>query len=647
MLILALINPAIQSEEREMLSNVVFLVVDQTESQKVSLRPAQVADAAEKLAKRIAELENFELVRVDVRNDADSGSSASMVLEALSSASADFAQNRIAGAIVVTDGQIHDAGRLKAFPGPVHVVLAGEESEWDRRLFVQNVPAFAIVGDEFPLRFRVESQGNVPSQLDTQATVSVSVDGAAPSSFSVAPDQEIEIPLTLEHGGLNSLQVRLIPLPGELTDRNNLAVARINGVRDGLKVALISGVPYAGERTWRNLLKSDSSVDLVHLTILRSSEKIDDTPVNELALIAFPARELFVEKLDQFDLVIFDRYENRGLLPAAYLERVKLYVRNGGAVLIAAGPSLASANSLYQTPLADILPARPTGRVIEYMFRPTVTDAGNRHPVTEDLGGKPSMAADATESRRWGRWHRLVDALPERGKTIMADPEGRPLLVLDQVGEGRVAMLLSDHAWLWARGYDGGGPQLELIRRLAHWMMKEPELEEERLFATTTGSQVQVHRRTMTDRTPMLAVTGPEGEAFELDMVKTAPGKWLAEFEARHSGSYGLHEGELSHFIVVGPPSPREFENALATREHLFPLTEETGGSIADYYEGGVPEVRSVRAGRIAKGRGWIGLEQRNAFLIVDSSRHPIAPAWAFMLVFVFLAFASWRLEGR
>ncbi len=130
-------------------------------------------------------------------------------------------------------------------------------------------------------------------------------------------------------------------------------------MRDKLRVLLVSGEPHAGERTWRNLLKSDASVDLVHFTILRPPEKQDGTPINELSLIAFPTRELFQQKIGEFQLIIFDRYARQGVLPIIYFDNITRYVRDGGAVLVAAGPDYASQTSLWRTPLDAILPAEP------------------------------------------------------------------------------------------------------------------------------------------------------------------------------------------------------------------------------------------------------------------------------------------------
>ena len=266
-------------------------------------------------------------------------------------------------------------------------------------------------------------------------------------------------------------------MPGEITDQNNRAIAVIEGIRDRLRVLLVSGEPHPGERTWRNLLKSDPSVDLVHFTILRPPEKQDGTPIKELSLIAFPTRELFVEKLDQFDLIIFDRYNRQGVLPQLYLANVADYVEKGGAVLLAAGPDFASPAGLYYTPLGGILSTAPTGNMLEGAFKPQVTGIGERHPVTRGLPGWKKDNPD------WGRWFRLVDTEVSGDETVMSGLQDKPLLVLSRKGEGRVATLLSDHGWLWARGFEGGGPQTEMLRRMAHWLMKEPDLEEEALTA--------------------------------------------------------------------------------------------------------------------------------------------------------------------
>ncbi|MCP5072009.1 MAG: hypothetical protein GY947_01780 [Rhodobacteraceae bacterium] len=646
-LLLALAQPVFRQEERDPLSNIVFVVVDKTESQSVAVRPAQIDAAVAALTAKIGELEDFELRAVEVENDLQQADSGSLVLTALAKAASEVAETRIAGAVLVTDGQIHDPGFLEDFPAPVHILLTGEEQDWDRRLILRNVPAFAIVGEAVTLFLRIEDQGAVPDNLAGTARLEISIDGEPAQGFTVETGRDFELPLTLPHGGMNVLQFAVVPEDGELTKRNNAAVVAINGVRDRLRVLLVSGEPHAGERTWRNLLKSDSAVDLVHFTILRSPDKQDGVPVRELSLIAFPTRELFLEKIDEFDLIIFDRYRRRGILPNHYLENVAKYVRGGGAVLVASGPAFAGVDSLWRTPLASVLPGRPTAQVIEEGYVPRISDLGARHPVTEALEQfAPASAAD-DGTPGWGRWFRLIEAVPTAGNTVMTGPDDRPLLMLDRVEEGRIALLTSDHAWLWTRGFEGGGPQLELLRRLAHWMMKEPELEEEQITAIANGRQVLVTRRSLKEGNPEIAVEGPGGESFVLQPEEISPGRWQSEFTGLENGLYRLTDGEQNSVVAIGPIAPREFEQTIADDALLAPLAQATRGGSLRLETNPAPKIRLVRTGRVASGRGWIGLTPRHAYLATDIRQSPLVPGWVLLLLTGLLIVAAWRHEGQ
>ncbi|MFK7752865.1 MAG: hypothetical protein AB8B51_09960 [Sedimentitalea sp.] len=634
-LLAALAGPVYQQEDRAPLTDIVVLLEDESASQSLSDRPDQMADATEALTAAIATRTNTELRRVTVRDgDGDAGT---QLMTALSETLAEEPRARIAGIIALSDGQIHDIERTPNLPAPMHLLMTGRDTDWDRRLIVRNAPAFAIIGEPVTLTLRIEDSGAVPASMGATAPLEISVDGGIPDRFQVPIGQDIELPVTLPHGGRNVLQFTVPMATGEITDRNNTALIQMNGVRDRLRVLLVSGEPHPGGRTWRNLLKSDSSVDLVHFTILRPPEKQDGVPVGELSLIAFPTRELFLEKIADFDLIIFDRYKRRGILPAIYLDNVASYVREGGAVLVAAGPDFASADSIYRSPLGPIMPAQPSARVIEERFLPVVTDLGERHPVTADLQG----------AETWGAWLRQIDVEPRSGSTVMTGVDDRPLLVLDRVGEGRVALLASDHAWLWNRGYEGGGPQLELLRRLAHWMMKEPELEEEVLTAEETGGQtMRVIRRTLSEDVGVVTITRPNGETETLELEEVSPGRHEALYEGPEIGLYRLAEGEHEAVIGLGPAAPREFEQTIASDALLAPvLATLRGGSFQ--LEDGVPNLRTVREGRPAAGRGWIGLTPRNAYETRDVTQTALLPAWLVLLLASALIVGGWLREGR
>ncbi|PRY92728.1 hypothetical protein BCF33_1582 [Hasllibacter halocynthiae] len=634
-LIAALAGPALRVAEEEGLSDLVVLAVDASASNRLDGRDARTAGAAAALEEALED--RADVVRVDVADDPGDGGT--LLGGALSRAVAELPAGRIAGVIALTDGQVADPLAVPSVDAPFHVLLTGERDDWDRRLVVRGAPAYAILGEEVVLEVEVVDEGPVPEGVAGSAEVAMSVDGAEPVTGLVRPGEVLRLPVVLPHGGRNVIRFETPGLEGETTDRNNAAIVQMTGVRDRLRVLLVSGEPHPGTRTWRNLLKSDSQVDLVHFTILRPPGKEDGVPVDELSLIAFPTRELFLEKVEEFDLIIFDRYQRRGILPDSYLASVADYVREGGAVLVAAGPDFATASSLYYSPLGEVLPGAPTSVVLEEAFRPEVTEIGGRHPVTDGLAPVGEAA--------WGRWGRLVDVSPVDGQTVMAGPGERPLLQLSRVGEGRVALLASDHAWLWDRGVDGGGPQMELLRRLAHWLMKEPELEEEALTAQAEGQRMVITRRTLREEPPGdVLVTGPDGEVVAVPLEEVSPGVFQGRYDAPELGLYRLEEGGIVAVFGLGPPAPREFERTLATDAVLGAAAEASGGAVRPI-EGGLPQVREVRPGRAAFGRGWIGITPREAAVTTGLTITPLGAPWLWLLVAGMLVLGAWLLEGR
>ncbi|WP_296642295.1 hypothetical protein [Roseinatronobacter sp.] len=637
-LLAALANPALQTELRDTLSDIALVVVDQTASNRLSDRIAQTETARTHLEQELAALPGVETRFVTVKDAArDQGS---LLAGALAEALAEIPRDRLAGTFLLSDGLAHDADMALDLPSPLHLLQTGQSEDWDRRLVVTNAPAFAILGEPVTLTLRVEDQGAVPSGAGGMAPLFYSIDGGPRQSAMVPIGQDMEIDVTLDRGGMNVLQFELEDAPGELTDRNNGAIVQMNGVRDRLRVLLVSGEPNAGQRTWRNLLKSDPAVDLVHFTILRPPDRHDGVPVNELSLIAFPTRELFIEKIDEFDLIIFDRYKRRGILPSAYFANIARYVQDGGALLVVGGPELAGAESIWRSPLGAVFPASPTARVLDQGFRPEVTDLGQRHPVTAGL----EALAPAAEG--WGRWFRQIEVVAEDGQVLMDGIDGRPLLMLNRVEQGRMALIASDQTWLWDRGFEGGGPQLELLRRLAHWMMGEPELQEETLTATAEGQRLSITRRSLGDGVGDIIVTAPDGTETALAVTEEAPGEYRTEWDVPEIGLYRLREGDLTSVVAVGPQAPREYESTIATGARLGGLIEPTRGGVVEMSEG-LPELRQIREGRAAAGRGWLGVTPRNAYVTTDLTTAALLPGWAWLILAAGLALGAWLREGR
>ena len=639
LLLAALSNPSIRHEDREPLKDIAVAVIDRSASENAGERIKQV-DAAEAALKSTADtLANTEMRFVTVQSGVNAQDDGTRLFTALDRAMADIPPERFSGVVLVTDGQVHDvpattsAGDLN---GPVQVLLTGSRRESDRRVVIDQAPRFGIVGREQTIRFHVEDVGSDGSSMN----ISIRLGTNPPASMTVKPGESIEAPLTLDHGGQNILEIVAPVAPGEISLENNRAVAVIEGIRDRLRVLLVSGEPHPGERTWRNLLKADAAVDLVHFTILRPPEKQDGTPINELALIAFPTRELFVDKLKDFDLVIFDRYHREAILPETYMQQIVKYVNEGGALLVASGPEFGLEDGLYNSPMAEVLAAAPTGAILDGAFRPKVTAFGHRHPVTSELaGGESAIPA-------WGKWFRTVETVAPEINTLMSGLDDKPLLVLSRQGEGRSAQLLSDQSWLWARGYDGGGPQTELLRRLAHWLMKEPELEEEALAGKQVGDELTIERRTMADKAGPVTVTLPSQTKTTVTLTEESPGLWQGRLKIAEAGMYGLNDSKLQAVAAAANTDLREMQDILATPEKLLPIARATGGGIA-WLEDGMPRLVKMSPGRQMAGTGWLGLKANNAYRVTAVSEYPLFASLLALSALLLAVCSMWIREGR
>jgi hypothetical protein len=631
LLFVGLTQPQWVRETREPANDVALVVVDRSESLALAGRDEAARAAGEAVIARLNAEPGLDVRVREARGGPDGTLIAGVVADALS----DVAPGRIGGVVIVTDGQAADPPpeprRFSAL-GPAHVLIVGDPERGDRRLELTAAPTFGIVGEPMRISGRV-----LDPQTGASVRVRVSIDGEPATETLTRAGAEFTIDVRLAHRGRNMIVVEAEAGPQEIALSNNRAAFAANGVRDRLRVLLITGQPHPGARVWRNLLKSDPAVDLVHFTILRPPNKQDSTPLNELALIPFPTEELFERRLNDFDLIIFDRAPQRGILQSYYYAAIARRVEAGGALLITAGESEAGLDGLYRTALAGILPSQPTGAVLDRAYRPTPTALGLRHPVVRALANP----------ERWGRWTQQVDAHASSGSVVLSGAQGAPLLVLDRAGRGRVAQLWSDQPWLWARGYDGGGPHGELLRRLAHWLMQEPELEEERLTLDAGPRGLEIERSTLAASAEDVEIIAPSGAQASVNLGAAGPGLWRGQFATDEQGLYEARSGSLHAFAAVGPLNPREAAALNADPEILRPLAAATGGSVVLTGEDGarLPEIRRVDRGARASGGGWIGIERNGAYVVRAARASPLGPGWAWAFAGVALLMWGWRRE--
>ena len=644
LVLLALTDPSLVREDRVPLKQVVAVVVDRSGSQTIGERMTQTDKAAAALESGLKALGNVDVRMID-GGLVGADNEGTQLFSALNAGLADVPAEQVAGVFMITDGVVHDIPANAAalgFKAPLHALITGHEGERDRRIELLEAPRFGIVGKDQTIELRVLDTADKGEPV----TLNVRRDGNPIASVQAAVGETIKVPVKIEHGGQNVVELEIAALPDELTAINNKAVVTIEGVRDKLKVLLVSGEPHNGERMWRNLLKSDANVDLVHFTILRPPEKQDGTPINELSLIAFPTADLFGRKIKDFDLIIFDRYSNQSVLPPIYLDNIVRYVREGGALMLAAGPDFSRSEGIFFSPIGRIAPARPDGALIERGFRAAVTQDGAKHPVTRGLVGAEQVPP------AWSPWFRQISATLTRGTSVMDGADNKPVLVLSREGKGRVAELLSDQMWLWARGYDGGGPYLDLLRRLAHWLMKEPDLEEEALRASVQGHRLVIERQSLKPQPPPAVVTTPSGKTITATLIAGDPGLWKAEIDTRELGLFKIADGDLSILANVGPENPKEFQEVVSTQDKLRPLAEATGGTvrrIGDGRDGAIamPRLLAMRDSPIYGGSDYVAIKKTGASEVKGIGFSPLAIGFLGLLVLLGSVVLAWVTEGR
>ncbi len=634
LIILSIANPTMVSENRENIPDTVALILDLSPSQNINNRKSLAQSSYNSIKTELEKINNL-----DIRLKTINGKKGSKLFEPLASMVGDISSDRVAGAIIITDGQIEDAPSILEnynFKAPVNIILTGEKEEKDRRLIIESSPRFGIVGEEIKIDIKVEDiSANTPNAL-----VTINMNDEIEQSRSIPIGEVVTITMPLERAGITSLNIEVEPGKEELTLQNNKSVIEINAIRERLKVMLVSGEPNMGLRSWRNLLNSDPSVDLVHFTILRPPNKQDLTPVGELSLIPFPSRELFQANLNDFDLIIFDQYHLRGILPQFYLKNVVEYVVNGGALLDASGPEYAGPYSLSLSPLQNILPTEPTGDVIVQEFIPIMTKDGERHPVTANL-------KDDINSN-WGPWYRMVEGLTIAGDVLLEGPDARPLLVLNRVGQGRVAQILSDQSWVWTKSGVNKGPQADLLRRLVHWLMKEPELEENELSAKIDNDTILITKNSLNlDKKPIIS-TSPDNIKEEIVLEDIGRGKQIGKILSPKEGTWKFSSGNSQISLIVGNSNSSEYLDVRATDNIVKPLVSYTSGSINWVNnEKNIPKIKQIQKNKLTDNSKNIQLIKNEKYYVKNIQQSSLTP-WYFVLIFsLILLFLSWYRETK
>ncbi len=574
---LIILQPSIKIEKGKVQKSILTFVIDNTDSQKLSSRHNLYKKIYENILKKVEKDKKFfDILEIAVDNEKyarrfgsvekirDSknkptyiyhkNDSSTKMLDYILSEVNKFPVKKMSSIFFFTDGQIHenkDEWKKKQFDIPSYFIIPNSNLFNDTRLDLGSFPEYVEVGEEVELDVTASIFGK---RKKDNLTLTIFGSSEETRSIKFEGNETKKVRLKVNKPGENFYIFNLSSKGGEVSLSNNQKIIKINASRKKLKVLLISGEPYLGTRVWRNFLKSDPAVQLIHMTVLRPPEKIDSTEMKELSLIPFPVRELFEKKIKNFNLVIFDNFKGKNILTPLYFQNLIKFVESGGAILEITGPSYNSRSSLFRTEIGRVLPGIPSGKSLRGEFKPILTKLGTKHPITRSL---------FEDYQEYGKWYEMNQVTIDEEDTsiLMTGIQNNPLLAIKNIDKGRIAQIYSHHIWLWKNISSEKGPYKKLIRNLAHWLMQEPKLEADRLEISNDDKFIYIDKKNFKNigsYEDSVVVIGPEGNKSKIKLLKIDQENSKAKFRYNKDGYYLLFNKSLVKKFMTPDFSSRE-----------------------------------------------------------------------------------------
>ena len=637
-LLILVFNPLINSMRKLHHKDILIVMYDKTQSVIETKKIDQLIKVKKNIKDIIVDEEKLEIVEIEVNNlNNKDGKIQTKIITNVQKAFQKLEKNRVAGVIIVTDGIIHDLDKIEEdfIDIPIHFFLLGNKNERDRSIITENIPEYAVVGKPIDFMFKI-----IDENFQEEVSASFILDGMQILTKTFITNINHQIKLPINHAGENLLEIKINNHPNEITFANNYKVFKINGIHEKLRVMLISGEPNMGLRNWRNILNSDPSIELLHFTILRPPSKRDLTPVKELALIPFPSQELFSADISKFSLIILDQYTLQGILPKKYLDNIVDYVIGGGAILNISGQEYLSDRSLLNSSLVNILPTRPEEFFIG-PFLPSLTDLGKRHPITNTL-------EKAFKDNKWGKWFSFIKANKISGQTLMSANK-YPLLIINEVSQGRVAQILSDQSWVWNKDRENKGPLVELLRNTIHWLLKTPELQENYLNVIKNNNFITLNLNSLNDGDTSAIITSPSGENLFVLMKDNKNGSLFGKFESTEYGKFNIKVNDIEKDFFIGITDSKELEKVSSSsflinsffeknKQYLYSIT---------WLGDSIPKIVKVFNKNNIAGSNWVGLLEKKVQKN-DTFINKELINWSLIMpLLLLLLFMCWYRENR
>ena len=486
---------------------------------------------------------------------------------------------------------------------PVHTIGFGKENpEHDLELDNAAVAVKAMAGAKVTATVSFHQHG----YTGQKATLDIK-DGdklLASRDMTLEPngvESTVTVFFNAGDAGVKSIGFALEPLAGEESTANNTVTRLIDVSPEPKRVLYVEGEPRWEYKFIRRAEEEDKGLQIV--SMLRTTEnKIYRQGISDPSELAdgFPTK---AEDLFKYDGIIIGSVE-AGYFTPVQQELLREFVdRRGGGLLFLGGRSSLGDGGWASSSLADLFPTfLPSARGAFHRDAATVvlTAAGVESPITRLLDDKNLNA------ERWRKLPALEDyedpGSPKPGATVLVQTvAGRtvPLLVTQNFGHGRTAILATGGTWRWQMQSVLNDPSHDVFwQQLLRWLAKDsPGQVTATMTQQTLEDEGQVHITAVArdkdfqpapDAKLQTHVIGPDGLSEFVDMtpVPNQPGTFTMDWTAAKPGSYvaeitaGRSNEELGKDVVqfrredgVAENFHTEQNKALLTK-----LADETGG---------------------------------------------------------------------
>ena len=321
-------------------------------------------------------------------------------------------------------------------------------------------PDFAFLHGKFNFRVQIETQKlrEIPCQLSLSKKTPGSSHWKILSQFQFTPSSNYE--------SFNDTFTAIAEQLGSEKYRFKLEAAGISPlkremavpvIRQKYRIMYLAGRPSYEYSFLRRFIKKDPRRELVSFVILRNPQNPVFIPDNQLSLIPFPAQNIFLRDISQFDLFILENFSAQKFnLPAVYLESLANYVKKGGALLILGGPNAFSQGGYKNTPLEELLPVRLSAQIPDFiseLFTPRPISW--EHPLV-NLYSDPNFSKTIWKNLPQLKGFGLFSALQPNSSPVLIDPNQKmpsgdplPILAVRKFGQGRVMVISANSLWRW------------------------------------------------------------------------------------------------------------------------------------------------------------------------------------------------------